>query len=56
MENEVFLINFQNIIKNHLVNWAGVMQGYAMNLFIILAGITLIINVVLIIIRKWWWN
>ncbi len=49
MENELFLSNFQNIIQNHIANWAGVMQGYAMNLFIILAGIALIVNVVLII-------
>ncbi len=52
MENELFLSNFQNIIQNHIANWAGVMQGYAMNLFIILAGIALIVNVVLIILES----
>ena len=52
MENEVFLSNFQNIIKNHIANWADVLQGYAMNLFIILAGIALIVNIILIILES----
>lgn len=52
MENEVFLSNFQNIIKNHITNWADVLQGYAMNLFIILAGIALIVNIILIILES----
>lgn len=52
MENEVFLNNFLNIIQNHIANWAGVMQGYAMNLFIILAGIALIVNIILIILES----
>ncbi len=52
MENEVFLSNFQNIIKNHINSWADVLQGYSMNLFIILAGIALIVNIILIILES----
>lgn len=52
MENEVFLSNFQNIIKSHITNWADVLQGYSMNLFVILAGIALIVNVILIILES----
>lgn len=52
MENEVFLSNFQNIIKSHITNWADVLQGYSMNLFIILAGIALIVNIILIILES----
>lgn len=52
MEQEVFLSNFQNIIKSHITNWADVLQGYSMNLFVILAGIALIVNVILIILES----
>lgn len=52
MEQEVFLSNFQNIIKNHINSWADVLQGYSMNLFIILAGIALIVNIILIILES----
>lgn len=52
MEKEVFLSNFQNIIKNHINSWADVLQGYSMNLFIILAGIALIVNIILIILES----
>lgn len=52
MEQEVFLSNFQNIINNHIANWADVLQGYAMNLFIILAGIALVVNIILIILES----
>ena len=46
MENELFLSNFQTVLKNHLINWADVMQSYAINLFFILAGIALIVNII----------
>lgn len=52
MEKEVFLSNFQNIIKNHINFWADTLQGYSMNLFIILAGIALIVNIILIILES----
>lgn len=52
MENEVFLSNFQQIITNHITFWAKVLEGYAMNLFIILAGIALIVNIILIILES----
>lgn len=52
MEQEVFLSNFQNIIKSHITNWADVLQGYSMNLFVILAGIALIVNIILIILES----
>ena len=52
MEQEVFLSNFQNIISNHITNWADILQRYSMNLFVILAGIALIINVILIILES----
>lgn len=52
MENELFLSNFQNIISNHITNWADILQRYSMNLFVILAGIALIINVILIILES----
>lgn len=52
MENELFLSNFQSILKNHLINWADVMQSYAINLFFILAGIALIVNIILIILES----
>lgn len=52
MENELFLSNFQSILKNHLINWADVMQSYAINLFFILAGIALIVNIILTILES----
>ena len=52
MENEVFLSNFQQVITNHITFWAKVLEGYAMNLFIILAGIALIVNIILIILES----
>lgn len=52
MENELFLSNFQSVLKNHLINWADVMQSYAINLFFILAGIALIVNIILTILES----
>lgn len=52
MENELFLSNFQNVIKGHIYSWAEVMQGYAINLFLILATIALIVNIILIILES----
>lgn len=52
MENELFLSNFQSVLKNHLINWADVMQSYAINLFFILAGIALIVNIILTILEN----
>lgn len=52
MENELFLSNFQTVLKNHLINWADVMQSYAINLFFILAGIALIVNIILTILES----
>lgn len=52
MENELFLSDFQSVLKNHLINWADVMQSYAINLFFILAGIALIVNIILTILES----
>lgn len=52
MENELFLSNFQTVLKNHLFNWADVMQSYAINLFFILASIALIVNIILTILES----
>lgn len=52
MENELFLSNFQTVLKNHLINWADVMQSYAINLFFILASIALIVNIILTILES----
>lgn len=46
MENEVFLANIQNLLRNHLLTWADIIKGYAMNLFLALAGIYLAVKVI----------
>lgn len=46
MENEVFLANIQNLLRNHLLTWADIIKGYAMNLFLALAGIYLAVKII----------
>lgn len=52
MQNEAFLSNFQNLLKTHIYSWTEHIQGYAMNLFIILATIALIVNIILTILES----
>lgn len=48
MNNELFLNGIQDLLSNHLTEWTSVIQEYGINLFMILATISLIVNIILI--------
>lgn len=49
MGNEIFINEIQNILREGLTNWTSILQEYGSNLFMIMATIALIVNIILIV-------
>lgn len=49
MGNEIFVNEIQGILKNYLTEWTGILQTYGIRLFMIMATIALIVNIILIV-------
>ncbi|MDE7314437.1 MAG: P-type conjugative transfer protein TrbL [Mucispirillum sp.] len=49
MNNELFINDIQNILREHLTEWTSILQEYGTNLFMIMATIALIVNIILIV-------
>lgn len=48
MGNELFLSNIQNLLRSNLTEWTSILQGYGVRLFMAMAVIALIVNIILI--------
>ncbi len=49
MGDEIFINEIQNILREGLINWTSILQKYGVNLFMIMATIALIVNIILIV-------
>lgn len=49
MGNEIFVNEIQTILRNYLTEWTGILQNYGIRLFMIMATIALIVNIILIV-------
>ena len=49
MNNEIFVNQIQDVLKNGLSEWTGILQTYGIRLFMIMATIALIVNIILIV-------
>ena len=49
MNNEIFVNQIQDVLREGLENWTGILQTYGIRLFMIMAAIALIVNIILIV-------
>ena len=49
MNNEIFVNQIQDVLREGLENWTGILQTYGIRLFMIMATIALIVNIILIV-------
>lgn len=51
MEKEFFLSNIQKILYNHLTTWTAIIKEYAINIFLILAAIYLVVRILMMLLE-----